>query len=217
METESKVSVEETDDGAKKTAKAIFDYVEMLAFAVATVLILFTMFFRISVVSGNSMFSTLKNGDKLVISNILYTPKAGDIVVFENVNYTKTGEPLIKRVIATGGQYIRLGNDGSVYVYQNAEDTAGTKLQEDYISLAVIGDDGTVFGEQSNYYLSAEYLSLYDKYKEKTLIPEGYIFVLGDHRNSSLDSRYFGMVDERLILGRVLFRISPFNQIGAVD
>ena len=132
-------------------------------------------------------------------------------------DYTKTGEPLIKRVIATGGQYVRLDADGGVYVYQNAEDTVGTKLAEDYVSLAVIGEDGSVYGEQTNYYLSAEYLLLYDQYKERTLVPEGYLFVLGDHRNSSLDSRYFGMVDERLLLGRVLFRISPFNQFGAVN
>ena len=67
METENSLSVEKTDNGAKKTAKLLFDYVEMLAIAVAVVLIFFTMLFRISVVSGNSMFSTLHNGDKLVI------------------------------------------------------------------------------------------------------------------------------------------------------
>ena len=217
METENPLPVEKAEEGAKKTAKLLFDYVEMLALAVAVVLILFTMFFRISVVSGNSMFSTLESGDKLVISNLLYTPKTGDIVVFENLDFTQTGEPLIKRVIATGGQYVRLDADGGVYVYQNAEDTVGTKLKEDYVSLAIVGEDSRIYGEQSNYYLSAEYLSLYNQYKERTLVPDGFLFVLGDHRNSSRDSRYFGMVDERLLLGRVLFRISPFNQIGVVN
>ena len=217
MDLENRSSGAPTPIDAKRVARTLFDYVEMLALAVAAVLILFTFLFRLSVVSGNSMYGTLHDDDKLIISNLLYTPKTGDIVVFENDGYTQTGEPLIKRVIATEGQFVRLGADGSVYVYEDENDTVGKKLNEPYASLAVLSRDGTYLGEQSGYYNTLDYLVIYEKYREKTEVPEGKIFVLGDHRNSSYDSRYFGMIDERLVLGRVLFRVSPFNQFGAVD
>ena len=93
----------------------------------------------------------------------------------------------------------------------------GKKLDEPYVSLAVLAENNVYLGEQANYYNSASYLALYEQYKEKTAVPEGMIFVLGDHRNYSYDSRYFGMVDERLVLGRVLLRISPFDRFGVVD
>ena len=117
METENQTPQPITD--TKRIARMTFDYVEMIALAVAFVLIFFTFLFRLSVVSGNSMYGTLHDKDKLIISDLFYEPKTGDIVVFENDGYTATGEPLIKRVIATEGQFVRLDIDGSIYVYEN--------------------------------------------------------------------------------------------------
>lgn len=176
---------------AFKRAGAFFDFVELATFAIVIILLLSCFFFRHTVVRGNSMVNTLRDGEHLIISDFMYTPKNGDIVVFE-VLKTPGSPSYIKRVIATAGQTVAI-RGGVVYL------------------------DGTALDESEYLFYDVPSIA-YIEYPE-TVVPEGYVFVLGDHRNDSNDSRSdtVGMVDVRSILGRVVLRITPFGRFGQVD
>ena len=162
-----------------------------IALIVALVLVLvFSFFFRIIQVDGESMVPTLQNGDKLIVWGAGYEPQRGDVVIVDS--YTSYGKPLVKRVIAKGGDTISIDYDaGTVEVN-------GELLQEDYIAAP------THLG--------------YDVEFPYT-VPEGTVFVMGDNRNNSTDSRdsRLGIVDERCILGHVLRVVFPFSEFGSVE
>lgn len=189
--------------------KEVIEWLEVVVTAVIAVVLIFSFVFRIATISGDSMLNTLiggnkyngNRGDKVVITNIAYTPDNGDIVVISrNAENSVEGQiagegPIIKRVIATGGQTVDIDfEEGIVYV-------DGKALKEDYISSPTTTKANVEF-------------PLY--------VPEGYIFVLGDNRQDSLDSRFSqigdgGLVDTRYVLGHAVFRIFPFNRIGRLD
>ena len=182
----------------------IYSVVEIIAVAVVVVILLFTFVARLSTVSGTSMVSTLSNGDKLVISNLFYTPKTGDIIVFQQSG-GYFNEPLIKRVIAVGGQRLRIDfTNWLVYV-------DGVALDEtDYVNRRA-----STMTYRTEYYEC--YADLLDESGTMT-IPEGKIFVMGDNRNGSADSRFpgVGLVDVEDVMGKVLFRLFPIGAFGAV-
>ncbi len=178
----------------KSAAKGFFEFTELFVFAVAIILILFSFFVRQTVVDGGSMDQTLANGERLLVSDLFYTPASGDIIVFQSAS-TGFSYPLVKRVIATEGQTVRIEADG---VYVN-----GVLLQEDY-----------AFTNHHSYsYTSDKAILLGVTYT----VPEDSVFVLGDHRNSSIDGRDFGFIKESDILGRVILRLTPFDRFGAVN
>lgn len=164
-----------------------FDLAELFIFSLVAVLLISAFIFRHTVVDGGSMENTLKDGENLIISDLFYTPKTGDIVVVEDY-HTPFRKPLIKRVIATGGQNVMILPTG-VYV-------DGFLLEEEYVH--------TEPGYR------------YTPVAEFT-VPDGMIYVMGDHRDNSTDSRVFGCVSEEAILGRVLLRYFPFSRFGTVD
>ncbi len=164
-----------------------FDLAELFIFSLVAVLLISAFIFRHTVVDGGSMENTLKDGENLIISDLFYTPKTGDIVVVEDY-HTPFRKPLIKRVIATGGQSVMILPTG-VYV-------DGFLLEEEYVH--------TEPGYR------------YTPVAEFT-VPDGMIYVMGDHRDNSTDSRVFGCVSEEAILGRVLLRYFPFSRFGTVD
>ncbi len=191
--------MKKTNDRVKKpeavktettTRGEIYDWMQSLVFALIICIIVFVFIFRIVDVSGNSMNPTLLNGDKLVVSDVFYKPKQGDIVIFRKDEYK--AEALVKRVIATEGQTIEIDFDrGRVYV-------DGELLDEPYIA------------EPTHNQLD---------FQGPQTVPEGCVFVMGDNRKASSDSRraQIGMVDERLIVGKVLLRVFPFDSIGVPD
>lgn len=157
-----------------------YEFVELLAFTLLTVFILTSFMCRHSVVKGPSMEKTLEDGQHLLISNLFYTPEQGDIIVFNDVR--KDQKAMVKRVIAVGGQHVKV-TESDVYV-------DGVKLEEDYV------------------YLDASRPQEY--HPCELTVPEGSLFVMGDHRNNSRDSTQFGVIDERSVLGKAWIRLSHF-------
>ena len=194
---------------AKKQSKgdmplAMFDYVELFVFTVVAVILLLTFCLRLCVVSGPSMNNTLLNGERLLVSDLFYTPKRGDIVVVHVTSETSDtfNEAIVKRVIATEGEFVRIDYaQNKVYVSDDAVFTEDEVLREPYI-----------IAGRPNYLSAAKDVYEYE-------VPEGHLFVLGDNRPVSADSRYteVGFVDERSVLGKVLLRITPFSKFGKVD
>ena len=175
-----------------------------IIYVLAAFMVVYMLFFRTVVLVGPSMNNTLVDGDRLVLlSNSLYKqPKQGDIIVASKDSF-RGGECIVKRVIATEGQWVSF------------DATTG-----------VIMVDGRVLDE-------SDYLSIIPHYKNQKSfskqVPEGKVFVMGDNRDNSLDSRseQIGFIDEREILGKAIFLMWPgdkqgtqepsFDRIGAVD
>ena len=160
--------------------------VRTLVFVLAALILIFTFVVRIIVVSGRSMENTLQNGDSMLVWCLGYEPKQGDIVVLTQRSYQE--DSLVKRVIATEGQRVDIDYDtGTVYV-------DGTPLEEDYIKEAMKVPN---YGEGVNH----------------VTVPEGCIFVMGDNRNDSADSRYpsIGIIDTRSVIGRAVMVLFPFQ------
>lgn len=166
-----------------------FEWLDSIVIALVAVIFIFTMVLGKVEVSGDSMLDTLHNGDQLIITGYNYTPTRGDIVIIaKNASKTELGriytnKPLVKRIVATEGETVEI-KDGYLFV-------DGVKQEEDY----------------------ARTLTVDNGFKGKQTVPEGCIFVLGDNRGDSADSRLIGFIPKQYVLGKVLCRIFPFDSI----
>lgn len=179
---EANVEVESKKKNDEKMT--LFDWVQCLVGALVIGILAFMFIGRVIGVSGSSMYPTLHDTDKLIISNLFYEPEAGDIVVLQTDSFS--ADPIVKRVIATEGQTVDIDfANGVVYV------------------------DGAPLDEP---YTNAPTYDVQDFDGEVT-VPEGCIFVMGDNRNGSTDSRTdeIGMVDERCVIGKAYMIIIPGN------
>lgn len=167
----------------------VYDWVDSLMMAVLFILIIFTFLVRLVGVNGNSMNPTLKNGDWLAVKSVNTTIERGDIVVITQPN--SLGKPLVKRVIAKGGDEINID------FFDHKVTVNGVVLDEPYIAEPTETMGNMVYPLQ---------------------VPEGKVFVMGDNRNNSSDSRekYIGFIDEDYILGVAKFRLLPFGSFGGV-
>lgn len=159
-----------------------FDWVQSLTVALLTCVLVFTFVIREVNVSGTSMLDTLYDGDRLLISNLFFTPRRGDVVVLRKESFSS--EPIVKRVIALAGESVNIDFDEGV-VYVNGE-----ALDEPY---------------------TLEPTHRRIDFEEEIVVPDGCLFVMGDNRNGSTDSRdlRIGCVDERLIMGRAILLVVP--------
>lgn len=184
----------------------IFDYVEIFVFSVCIVFVLFSMLGRFCLVDGESMNRTLQNTERLLISDVLGDLETGDIVVFHLTG--KHDKPLVKRVIATGGQTVQINFDTcQVFVDDTlieAPNNAAFALDDSYVYLD-IGDYSRSYKDQKTG-IDKPPVGI-----AEWEVPEGYVFVMGDNRNNSDDSRSLGCIDERRVLGKVVCRIRPFT------
>ncbi len=185
------------DSDRPRIVDKIFDVVELLVFTVAAVFILTSFFFKHAVVDGDSMLSTLAEGEHLIISDLFYEPERGDIIVFEDYSIGENlKKPIVKRVIALAGDKVEIDILGTVFV--NGEEI---KDEHKYISGGVYK-----LRPEHKYAVAEEYT-----------VPEGHIFVLGDNRNNSTDSRFFGAISTDTVLGEVKLRVFPIAGFGTVD
>ena len=180
---------EETED---KIENVVLQYLHDFVYLIAGALLVFSLLFRIVIVSGPSMKQTLLDGDwLLLIGNVFYTePKTGDIIVASKDSFDN-GTPIIKRVIATEGQIVDIDfAQGIVYV-------DGVALIEEYTNTPTNLREGVSF---------------------PLTVEKGCVFVMGDNRNESRDSRSpdIGMVDCREILGKAIVRLFPGTEGGTV-
>lgn len=192
-ENTPKTEQEESADEEKqkpKTAKEriafpLYDFASVVGTAVIAIMVVFTFFWRFVGVVGPSMQPTLFAGDWLAVAAVPKTPEAGDVVIITQPN--AFDEPLVKRVVATEGQTIDI-HDGHVFI-------GGEMIVEKYISPDVM----TEREDLDNYPLT---------------VPEGQVFVMGDNRPHSTDSRSsaIGLIDNDYILGTVSFRMMPFGK-----
>jgi len=188
FEEEFSVEKQQQKSGPVKPSEqhvTILSYIHDLVFGLVTILLVFILFFRVITVSGPSMKQTLQHGDVLILlSNVFYNePKYGDIVVVKKASF-KDGEAFIKRVIATEGQVVDIDfASGIVYV-------DGVALDEPYTNTKTNLFEGNQF---------------------PMTVEKGCIFVLGDNRNDSKDSRSpeIGLVDKREIIGKAVLLVLP--------
>ena len=190
----------------------VFDCFETFCYALVLMMILFVFVFRFVTVNGTSMLNTLQNQDKLIISDMLYTPDTGDIVVLDASDHF-SDKYIIKRIIATGGQTVEINFDEwSVKVN-------GQKLDETYVDKTLTGPNEGM--KTDNWINTDEAVQRTTKNGRIVIasftVPEGMVFVMGDNRNGSSDGRYIGFLEEERILGRVLLRIGPIGSFGRVE
>jgi len=172
------------EDMAVKVRMELYDWIQTILTALIVGVMLFMFVGNQISVDGVSMERTLIHGDRVIISKLFYTPRNGDVIVFYSPTERFDGVPLVKRIIATPGQEIDINFEyNRVYI-------DGVLLDEPYAH--------TTTTDRYNF-------------AGPLTIPAGYVFVLGDHRENSIDSRCnsIGLVDDRHILGRVLMIMIP--------
>ncbi len=192
------------EEKAVSLRKDVFDWLDIVVSAVIAVIIIFCFLFRVVTIQGESMENTLYNNEKVIISNLFYEAKQGDIVVISRNTHNSAADvtnqgPIIKRVIATEGQYVDIDfKKGKVYVGYDLANMV--ELDEPYTKTLTTRKADVEF---------------------PVYVDEGCVFVLGDNRNDSLDSRYSvigdnGLIDKRYILGHAVFRIFPLDRMGGL-
>ncbi len=171
-------------------ANILFDITGVILLCLLAVSVLFTFGGRLVTVEGESMMPTLKDGDRLFAVEPAYTAQAGDIVIISR-EFTQE-EPIIKRVIAVGGDTVKIDFTAKLIYVNDA-------LLQDFGDFAPISTPGNV-----NYPLT---------------VPEGCIFVLGDNRNDSKDSRNseIGCVPVERVIGRAVARVYPMDSLSVFD
>ncbi len=190
-----------TQTQSRTFVNTFFDYVaDIFITSVVAALFLLTLVVRTGYVDGDSMLPTMLDGDRYLVSDLFYTPKQGDIIVFKPEDNALTrryisGENklLVKRVIATEGQVVDIDEE----THQVLVD--GVVLNEPYLT-------GNITSKRTGATIEYPYE-----------VPAGHVFVMGDNRTVSVDSRLIGSVDTRTIVGKIILRFYPFNKIGVVN
>lgn len=189
-----------TEKGKLNWKKEAMDWLQAIVIAVVVSFLLKNFVLTLAKVQGESMEPTLQNEDRLYVNRLMYTPEKGDIIIFRPASDPK--RPYIKRVIATEGDTVYIDFvTGDVYVNDEL-------LDEPYINEPT--------------HLTGSYiekLMLHGEYSRENPIVVGKdkLFVMGDNRNHSADSREIGQVPEKEVIGHAVFRFWPLNNIGSTD
>lgn len=166
----------------------VFDWIKSVIFALVIVIFCLNFFFRLVDVKGTSMVETLQNRDKLIVTNFNYTPKPNDIVVISHGK--EYNEPIVKRVIATEGQTLKLDYENDRIIVD------GVVIDEPYLDIST-------------------FCNVEADYEIPEVIPDGMIFVMGDNRGVSMDSRdsRIGLISVDNVIGKAQFVVFPFSDL----
>lgn len=182
------------DEGGSSFNRSVMEWVETIVMAVVFVTVVFTFVARVITVDGISMEPTYYNGDRVLSTTLAGAPHQGDVVIVVNA----LDEPIIKRVIATEGQTVDFDQESGEVI-----------VDGEVVPGSVYGiEDGITYVTD----LPGQVLEF------PQTVPKGCVFVMGDNRDNSLDSRFVevGMVDTRNILGKVFFNLFPISKFGFV-
>lgn len=183
------------DAEATNSQKEIYEWIQCVVVALVCCVLIFVFVARVIDVMGESMLPTLQNGDKIIITRLAGDYERGDIVVLRKDTFRR--EPIVKRIVAVAGQTVDIDfESGILYV-------DGAAVDEPYVNTLTFEPED--FLDES-------------VYPRPVTVPEGCVFVMGDNRNNSSDSRRatIGFVDTRYIMGKVVFRILPLARLGAI-
>ena len=195
----SEINNDKTTSKKNNFMKGLIEQLELVVIVFVIIVLIFSFAARMCQVSGDSMRDTLYNGENVIVSDVFYTPERGDIIVFHQTGESRNdyNEPIVKRVIGVAG------------------DTVKVEHFRDRMRVTVTDSEGnsTVLDED---YIRYEYPTYADSV---TYVEEGTVFVMGDNRSDSSDSRSarIGLVDTRRILGKVVVRVTPFDRFGKVN
>ena len=182
------------DEGGSSFIRSVMEWVETIVMAVVFATVVFTFVARVITVDGISMEPTYYNGDRVLSTTLAGAPHQGDVVIVVNA----LDEPIIKRVIATEGQTVDFDQESGEVI-----------VDGEVVPGSVYGiEDGITYVTD----LPGQVLEF------PQTVPKGCVFVMGDNRDNSLDSRFVevGMVDTRNILGKVFFNLFPISKFGFV-
>lgn len=197
----SQNDIDNKDNNEKKISwiKELRDWVVAILIAVLIATVIREYIFTLVKVDGASMEPILHHGDRLYVNRMHYTPKKGDVVIFKPTS--DPNRPYVKRVIATEGDTVYIDfTKGEVYVND-------TLIKEDYIKEETL--------QTGNYIISLIKDNNYSR-TNPIVIQPGYIFVMGDNRNNSRDSRHLGPIPVEDVMGNAVFRFWPFDSFGSV-
>lgn len=195
----------ENKETAHSAANEVFDWMESILTAIVAIVLIFTFIIRINTVEGTSMDPTLEGGQKLLVTDLFYTPDYNDIVIVQAANLDG-GKPIVKRVIGLPGDTVRIDFEAGI-VYRNGE----------ALPIEVIDNQLYEDGHKIKTYTT---LRQDMQSNQDYVVPEDSYFVMGDNRNNSKDSRLFsaiGFIDKNYIAGRAIFSIFPFDTFGAIE
>ncbi len=201
-------SVTENKTDSKKCAAAeVLDWFDTVITSIVAIIVIFAVFTRLSTVDGGSMKPTLQNAERLMITDFFYSPEHNDIVVIwtdglYNDQTDEWGKAIVKRVIGIPGDTISIDiAEGAVY--RNDE-----KLPQE-VKDGILYEDGHSIND---------YTAVKWDMPDSVTVPEGYVFVMGDNRNDSVDSRddRVGLVNMNNIIGKAYLRVAPFERFGGL-
>ncbi len=189
----------------KRAAAELLDWFDTVVTSIVAIIVIFALVTRLSTVDGGSMNPTLIDQERLMITDFCYQPAYNDIVVVWTDNLFneltgEMGEAIVKRVVGLPGDTIRINTDEGA-VYRNGE-----RLETEEID-GIIYEDG---------HMILDYTT--KPYSMEVTVPEGHVFVMGDNRNNSVDSRdgRVGLVDMNYIIGKAYLRVAPLERFGGL-
>ena len=181
--------------------KGFIEQLELIVIFFAIIILVFSFVCKSCIVVGDSMKNTLHHQERVIVWNLFYTPRRGDVVVIHDIGNLDESKPVVKRVIGVEGDIIHVEHysDGMMVTVTPANSAPMVLNESQYIYYSLSEGSPSTYPQSKTY-----------------VVGDGEVFVMGDNRLNSADSRLVGCYDTRQILGKVIFRMTPFDKMGIV-